>query len=78
MIHLRCRHTGQNQPLAFLFLRLFVVGGVDADGTDAVAVPGVTGFTVLVPTLRASVAWVIFPPAPNSTMFKAQSLHATR
>ena len=77
MIHLRCRHTGQNQPLAFLFLRLLVVDGIGADGTDVVAVPGVTGLTVVAPSLISEI-WVIFPPAPNSTMFKAQSLHATR
>ena len=40
--HVRCRQTGQNQPLAFLFLLVVAVGAVEVPTAVAVAVvPGV-------------------------------------
>lgn len=74
----RCRHTGQNQPFAFLF-RLGFAGAAGAAPAGALApAPGVPGTSSAPAAPTGSGACVIVPPAPNSTMFSAHSLHATR
>lgn len=55
------------------------VAGVPSEATvvEAPAVSGPSAITAGTGT-AGSAAWVIFPPAPNSTMLRAHSLHATR
>ena len=82
----RCRHTGQNQPLALRFLRGVGVGAAAAAAVAAAssACPAVAAVlspeasTAGEPSAGASSDCWIVPPAPNSIMFSAHSLHATR
>ena len=88
---IRCRQTGQNHPLAFLFLLGLLVVGVAGAAAVGVAVsvappsaggvvpsPAAAGVTPPSEGLGPSCPCVIVPPAPNSIILIAQSLHATR
>ncbi len=78
----RCRHTGQNHPLAFFFLRSRVgagggIGVAAAPAPAAPTSPGVpapaSGFASAPSSRRATL-----PPAPNSIMPTAHSRQTTR
>lgn len=82
--HERWRQTGQNHPLALRFLRgwggavvvTLPVGAADAAEVDVPSPPSAGAAVLLV--LVVSLGCTIVPPAPNSTILMAHSLHATR